>query len=71
MSDILNFQISCLVFQGIRKTIAMIQYLLIDEAVLEVSTDILILQDKKHRLPSRAAESRADLTDSLTNWLID
>ena len=50
-------------FQGIRKTIAMIQYLLIDEAVLEVSTDILILQDKKHRLPSRAAESRADLTD--------
>ena len=58
-------------FQGIRKTIAMIQYLLIDEAVLEVSTDILPLQNMKHQLPSRAAESRSDLTDSLTNWLID
>ena len=58
-------------FQGIRKTIAMIQYLLIDEAVLEVSTDILPLQNIKHQLSSTAAESRADLTDSLTNWLID
>ena len=57
-------------FQGIRKTIAMIQYLLIDEAVLEISTDILPLQHMKHQqvhILKGTAESRADLTDSSTN----
>ena len=53
-------------FQGIRKTIAMTQLLLIDEAVLEVSRDKLPFQNMKHQqipILKGNAELRPDLTD--------
>ena len=53
-------------FRGIQKTIAMIQYLLIDKVVLGVSTDILTLQITKHQqipILRGTADARAYLTD--------